>query len=102
MSIKVLTANRLSDGTVVWLDASGAWVETIDAALVARHDEAVRGLEEAGRIALADNRVVDVNVIDVEEAGGHLRPLRLRERIRAEGPSIDYLPADRPKGRIAA
>ena len=64
-------------------------------ALVARHDEAVRGLEEAGRIALADNRVVDVNVIDVEELGGRIRPLRLRERIRAEGPTIDYLPQAR-------
>ncbi|MBW8283295.1 MAG: DUF2849 domain-containing protein, partial [Rhizobium sp.] len=32
----------------------------------------------------------DVNVIDVEEKNGQLRPLRLRERIRAEGPTIAY------------
>lgn len=92
MSAKVLTANRLSDGIAVWLAASGSWVEDIDDALVARHDEAVQGLEASGRIAIADNRVVDVNLIDVEEVGIHIRPLRLRERIRAYGPSISYLP----------
>lgn len=102
MAAKVLTANRLSDGVAVWLGASGEWVEEIDTALVARHDEAVRGLEESGRIAFADNRVVDVNVIDVEETGGRIRPVRLRERIRAEGPTVDYLPNGRSKNLIAA
>ena len=102
MPAKVLTANRLNDGIAVWLDASGAWAENIDAALVARHAEAIKALEQAGRIGLADNRVVDVNVIDVEETGGHIRPLRLRERIRAEGPTIDYIPRLRSRDRIAA
>ncbi len=102
MPAKVLTANRLSDGTAVWLGASGTWIEDIDGALVARHDAAVRGLEEAGRAALADNRVVDVNVIDVEETGTRIRPLRLRERIRSEGPTVDYLPRTRSKRSIAA
>lgn len=90
MSVKVLTANRLHDGACVWLGAAGRWVRDIDDALVARHPEAVAGLEEAGRIAFADNSVVDVTVIDVEEIGTHLRPLRLRERIRVGGPTVDY------------
>ncbi len=47
-------------------------------------------LEATGKQAFSDNKVVDVNIIDVEEVGGVLRPVRMRERIRAEGPSIDY------------
>ena len=90
MADKVLTANRLSDGVSVWLDASGNWNEQLQDAFVARHKEAVDALEATGRQAFADNKVVDVNVVDVEDLGGVLRPLRMRERIRAEGPSIAY------------
>ena len=90
MADKVLTANRLSDGISVWLDAAGNWVESLQDAFVARHAEAVSALEATGKAAFADNKVVDVNVIDIEEVDGVLRPLRLRERIRAEGPTIDY------------
>lgn len=87
---KVLTANRLTDGISVWLDAAGNWNESLQAAFVARHKEAVKALEATGRQAFADNKVVDVNVVDVEDVDGVLRPLRMRERIRAEGPSIPY------------
>ena len=90
MAEKVLTANRLTDGIAVWLDANGQWAERLQDAFVARHAEAVEALEVAGKQAFASNLVVDVNVIDVEERDGQLRPLRLRERIRAEGPTIPY------------
>ena len=87
---KVLTANRLADGIAVWLNASGEWGDALQEALVARHAEAVAALEDIGRQSYADNQVVDVNVVDVQEVNGLLRPLRLRERIRAEGPTIEY------------
>ncbi|HEV7318314.1 MAG TPA: DUF2849 domain-containing protein [Ensifer sp.] len=90
MVSKVLTANRLSDGISVWLDAAGNWVEQLQDAFIARHAEAVDALEATGKQAFADNKVVDANVVDVEEVNGTLRPLRMRERIRAEGPSIPY------------
>ena len=92
MVSKVLTANRLADGISVWLDASGNWVESLQDAFIARHAEAVAALEATGKTAFSDNKVVDVNVVDVEEVDGILRPLRMRERIRAEGPSIAYAP----------
>jgi hypothetical protein len=85
---KVLTANRLTDGVAVWLNANGEWVTS----LVARHAEAEAALEAIGKQAYADNKVVDVNLIDVQETGGKLWPLRLRERIRAEGPTMEYAP----------
>lgn len=90
MAEKVLTANRLADGISVWLDAAGNWNESLQSAFVARHKEAVDALEATGKQAFTDNKVVDANVVDVEEVDGVLRPLRMRERIRAEGPSIPY------------
>ncbi len=90
MADKVLTGNRLGDGIAVWLDAAGNWTENLQDALVARHQEAVQSLEEIGKRDFAANLVLDVNVIDVAEVNGKIRPLRLRERIRAEGPTMLY------------
>lgn len=84
--MKILTANRLSDGEVVWY-AHGQWVETIAEAEIAGDKEAEAALESAGAQGLAGNLVVDVNLIDVEIVDGTVRPLRLRERIRAAGPT---------------
>ncbi|HMQ58447.1 MAG TPA: DUF2849 domain-containing protein [Rhizobiaceae bacterium] len=85
---KVLTANRLTDGIAVWLGAGGAWVEHLDGAFIARHAEAVAALEETARHAQAHNLVLDIAVVDIEERDGRPYPLRLRERIRAEGPTV--------------
>ncbi|MGK6313818.1 DUF2849 domain-containing protein [Neorhizobium sp. DT-125] len=90
MTDKVLTANRLSDGIAVWLDANGRWVENLQDAIVARHAEAVASLEAIGKRDFAENRVVDVAVVDVQEQDGKLWPIRLRERIRAQGPTMEY------------
>jgi hypothetical protein len=92
MADKVLTGNRLTDGIAVWLNASGQWTEKLQDAIVARHAEAVASLEEIGKRDFAANLVVDVNLVDVVEVDGRLRPLRLRERIRAEGPTMEYAP----------
>ena len=88
MTLKVLTANRLSDGIAVWLGADGDWHEKMEEAFVARHEAALTGLEDAERVAAFDNQVVDVALVDVEERDGRLHPLRLRERIRAAGPTV--------------
>ncbi|MBB3658640.1 hypothetical protein FHX15_003887 [Rhizobium sp. BK650] len=93
---KVLTANRLTDGVAVWLNANGEWVLSLQEALVARHAEAVAAIEEIGKKSYADNKVVDVAVVDVQEVNGQLWPLRLRERIRAQGPTMEYAPGYKP------
>ncbi len=93
MTANVLTANRLEDGVSVWLNANGQWDTSIADSLVARHAEAIEALNAIGAAAMADNRVVDATVIGVEETPHGPRALRLRERIRAEGPTIDYAPA---------
>jgi hypothetical protein len=85
--MKVLTANRLLDGEAVWF-ADGVWIEAIDKAEIAVDKAHEERLEEAGGTALAANLVVDVNLIDVEFIDGGIHPTRLRERIRAAGPTI--------------
>jgi hypothetical protein len=72
---KVLTANRLTDGIAVWLGANGEWTTSLRDAFLARHEDAVAAIEAAGHKALADNRVVDVNVIEIEETESGPRPL---------------------------
>lgn len=102
--MKILTANRLSDGEAVWLAPDHSWAVTIDVAEIA-HDRATEErLERTGKAALLKNEVVDVNLIDVAIVDGAVRPLRLRERIRAAGPTnrADLGKQARPEIAVAA
>jgi hypothetical protein len=85
--MKILTANRLTDGEAVWYSRDHSWVETIDGAELAEDKAAEAALEAAGKAAYDDNLVVDVNLVDVEMIDGAIVPNRLRERIRAAGPT---------------
>lgn len=85
--MKILTANRLSDGEAVWY-GNGVWNETIEGAETAADKDAEARLEAIGKAAFEANLVLDVAMVDVELADGAIRPLRLRERIRAAGPTI--------------
>ena len=84
----VLTANRLGDGIVVFLDFEGAWSGSIVDALVARSPHEVRALEDRGAYDTARNIVVEPYLVEVREIGGVLTPVRYRERVRVAGPSI--------------
>jgi len=102
--MKMLTANRLIDGEAVWLASDHSWAETIEAGEIGRDETTVERLERAGKAALLKNEVVDVNLIDVAIVEGAIRPLRLREQIRAAGPTnrIDLGKQARPEIAAAA
>lgn len=85
--MKVLTANRLTDGEAVWYSEDGRWIETIVGAEVARDKAAEERLEAIGKAAYANNVALDVDLIDVQLVDGEIVPTRLRERIRAAGPT---------------
>ena len=85
--MKILTANRLIDGEAVWYATDRSWAETIEGSEIAADKEAEARLEAIGKAAHDNNEVVDVNLIDVELVDGVPVPTRLRERIRAAGPS---------------
>jgi hypothetical protein len=85
--MKILTANRLTDGEAVWFAKDGSWAEEIGGSEVVGDNEGEARLEAIGKAAYDNNEVVDVNLIDVDVVGGEIVPQRLRERIRASGPT---------------
>jgi hypothetical protein len=85
---QIVTASRLADGVVVFLDDGGGWTERLDrAAIFAGKADSAAGLD-AGRTAEARSLVVDVYAVDVALQAGVPVPTKLREAIRARGPTI--------------
>lgn len=85
--MKILTANRLIDGEAVWYAGNGHWDESIAQAEIAGDKEGEARLEAIGKQASANNELVDAVLIDVETVDGRIVPQRLREKIRAAGPT---------------
>ena len=86
--VHVLTANRLRDGAVVFLNFDGDWAPSLAGAVIARSPDEARGLEARGVHDAARNLVVDPYLVEMREVVGALQPLRQRERLRLAGPSI--------------
>lgn len=89
MTIQIMTANKLSDGTVVFLGYDGEWTRFVDDARIAERDEDVAEMEteSAQSSEVVDPYLVDVEVRAVEGSGRFIKPTQYRERIRAFGPS---------------
>lgn len=88
MPNQVITANRLSDGRVVWLAVDGHWVEDIAASAVLAEQSAVEAALARSNPAVSEREVVEPYATDVEVVGDRVVPKSLRERIRAEGPTV--------------
>jgi sulfite reductase (NADPH) hemoprotein beta-component len=85
---EMITANRLADGLVVFLDAENGWSEDFHRGAIFEDAAAkAQGLAVAAKAAEA-NFVVDPYPIELELRAGHLAPKALRERIRATGPTV--------------
>ena len=84
---QAVTANRLRDGVPVYFGGGGHWSPAIDdAAHVATEAaESLLGEAQAGPVPLP---VVAPYLIETTFAEGHLRPVSLREQIRAFGPTV--------------
>lgn len=90
MSVTIATANRLTDGAVVFLGYDGEWTRHVDDARVAERDE---DIDELRAEAEASANVVGAYLIEAdirlpEGQGRVVEPLSYKERIRAFGPSI--------------
>ncbi len=82
--MKVVTANSLTTGEVVFWNA-GRWaVSFSDGERIADGEAAAEALAQA---EAQPTVVVAAYLIDVEEVGGHWVPVSFRERLRALGPS---------------
>ena len=79
----VITANRLTDGIVVYLAADGEWAEQIANARVADTEEEIKALEAEADEAVRERLVISVYPMPVVLKDGTVDPLSVRERIRA-------------------
>lgn len=84
--MQLVTGNRLRDGAVVYFTGAGGWSTAIDEARLVADDKAESLLAEAQQ-GPAPLPTVGAVLIDAVKEGGHVRPLSLRERIRASGPT---------------
>ena len=85
---EMITANRLKDGLVVFLDAEGGWSEDFHRGATIADESAKAAALARAQAAAAANLIVDPYAIELELRAGHLAPKALRERIRASGPTV--------------
>ena len=86
--MRMIIANRLTDGLVVFLTESGQWSTAIADGLVIR-DEADEGRWlDMAKSAESGCLIIDPNLIDVTVEEGAPRPVAIREAIRAFGPTV--------------
>jgi hypothetical protein len=91
--LQVASANRLSDGVVVFLDDAGQWTPRLDKAALARDERGSEILLERAKAEAAS--VVDPFLVAVaEDDSGTITPLSLREKIRASGLTFDVIAAE--------
>jgi len=84
--MEILTGNELISGATVYLDAQNRWVENLQAArLFSKEETAER--EAALAATKAGGRVISLEIEEVTLEHGVITPKRLRERIRAAGPT---------------
>jgi hypothetical protein len=84
--MEILTGNELMSGATVYLDREGRWVEELQQARVFLPEE----LEAKEHAIAATKKTQRINSLEVETVSlrdGVIHPDRIRERIRAEGPT---------------
>ena len=88
-ALQMITANRLRDGVVIYLQIDGEhhhWCDAIGDGSIFDQSETEAQLARAA-IDVRQNRIVDPYTIAVTET--HV-PLTQREAVRAGGPTIAY------------
>lgn len=91
MSTQIITANRLTEGVVVYFNAEQKWsIWIADAQVFDSAETAEQALTKAQE-AVKQNIIVDPYLIDVLPDGQSVKPLKYREIIRAKGPSTHLI-----------
>jgi hypothetical protein len=90
--LRVVTGNRLRDGIPVYFAGDGRWSSDVAEAhaVDAAAGEALLAEAQAGP---PPHPVVGAYLIAAELVEGRLRPVGLREEIRAFGPTVRPIPA---------
>ncbi len=85
---RIVTANRLRDGLVVFLTADGEWSERIGDAAGAMNEAGAQELMAMAKQSAIECRVVEPYLVEVEIAADGRQPVRHRESIRVSGPTV--------------
>ncbi len=85
---QALTADRLSDGIVVYLTAGDGWSESLQEAEVAEGKEAADALLARAEPSVANNTVVEPYLFEVAKEADGIRAASVRETIRQAGPTV--------------
>ena len=102
MSTQMVTANRLTDGMVVYLTSQGDWATQFSAGAVLADETAAEAAMADAAKAAKQQLIVGQYLIDVLVEGDIVKPTSTRERIRADrGPTIT-VDAGSWTGRIGA
>ena len=84
--MEILTGNEVMSGATVYLDRDGHWQEELQQARVFLKEEA----EARDAAIAATKKTMRINSLEIETVTlreGVIYPDRIRERIRAEGPT---------------
>ncbi len=98
MTGRAITANRLTDGSVVYLTRDGGWSGKIGDSLVSHAADQTGRMKNTAERAERSQQVVGACFIDVAVEGGTVQPVRLREAIRAGGPTVGLAAAHAGNG----
>ncbi|MBN8996840.1 MAG: DUF2849 domain-containing protein [Rhizobiales bacterium] len=96
---KAVIANRLDDGRTVFLDEAGNWTPDLAEARFVVPGPELDAANARAEAELKARIIVDPYPIDIVEVDGRPVPARIRERIRAEGPTVTYGEAEYEKLR---
>ena len=95
MALNIITGNSLGEGLVVFQSAGG-WSLDVAEADVFETKETLEAAVARANADAASNHVVEPYAIEVTREGGKIVPVKLRERIRAEGPTTGNSKARTP------
>jgi hypothetical protein len=84
--MEILTGNEVMSGATVYLDRDGRWQEDLQQARVFLKEEG----EARDAAIAATKKTMRINSLEIETVtlrDGMIHPDRIRERIRADGPT---------------
>src|SRR3546814_19762134 len=97
-SLRVVTANRLRQGDVVYLTVSGTWSHHLNESRASDDKSDLEAMLAKAADDVAARLVVGPYAFEVVEIDGILQPLSAREIIRAAGPTVR---SDHPIGNAS-
>ena len=84
---RIITAQRLRDGAVVFLGPDRSWVDTPDGAVALTEQAADDALVWIREPAVQLD-IVDAYTVQLAPSEGEIVPIKVRERIRFVGPTV--------------